>query len=260
MARFGSIITSVAACLASTGLAHGQAIEVRIGSNPVLGSGTLFSALYDTNGNLTNVPAGAVGFNPAQPFSGTLRIGNSMLPGIFPSGFDPGLATVNINNTGVYPLPTYTGLGSPGLGIWTGVINILNGFATSGFINITLTANPGLGDSYTAAMQPGSATFSASGTNTWSLQGATFNGQFSGPTFGGVDVSPWFAGQGGGNRLFGAVINVGGNAAGVPDGLFSTTTTVTAIIPLPSAAASTLATCAGVGLMTSIRRRRFAAN
>lgn len=248
MIRNAALLALAGTALLS-GSAFGQAIEVRIGSNPVLGSGTFFSGLYDVNGNLTNVPQAATGFNPAVPFSGTILVGDTFVQGA-------GQTTVNINNTGVYPGPTYTGFGTTVSGFWMGVIHIANGFVAPGSYITCSLDGPFGGDVYTASLVPGSASFNASGVNTWTVQGATFHGNFTNPHFGGVDVTPWFLGQLIGPNLEGSVINVGGNAAGTGDGIFNTTMTTTAIIPLPSAALAGLGTMAGIAGFGAIRRRR----
>ena len=162
-------ITQSILVLAAAGLAASAAnaqnpgdLEVRLGSNPVLGSGTLFAALYtgqNGTGALTNVPAGAVGFNPPAPFTGSVVIGNSFTFQGLPT---PGQTFLNINETGVYPGPVYTGFGTGVPATWTGVINVQNGFATSGSFTITL-GGAFAGDTYTSSVTPQTAAFVASG-------------------------------------------------------------------------------------------------
>lgn len=240
--------------------------EIRIGSNPVLGSGTFFSGLYDSSGNLTNVPAAATGLNPSAPFTGTIRLGSTF--GAFSAalltqlGFPPALVgntTVDINNTGPgYSVPSGSGtlpFNNLVSGSWSGTINVINGVisAGSGF-RIDLDG-PFTGEFYQANIIPGSAVFAASGPQTWTVQGATAQGQFSGATFGGVDSSFWFNNQASG--LSGTVISVGGSATGLPAGFFSSTMTTTAVIPLPPAAWAGLGTLGALAGFAQIRRRRI---
>lgn len=243
------LVLAVAGLAASAANAQNPGdIEVRLGSNPVLGSGTLFAALYtgqNGTGSLTNVPAGAVGFNPPAPFTGSVVIGNSFTFQGLPT---PGQTFLNVNETGVYPGPVYTGFGTGVPATWTGVINVQNGFATSGSYTITL-GGAFAGQTFTASVTPRTAAFVASGVNTWSLQGLAEAGSFSSATYGGVNVAPWFAGS---PNLLGSFILNGSNAQATPAGLYSINAVATAVIPTPGAAA-----LMGIGgLVLAGRRRR----
>lgn len=245
------MLAAAGLAMASTAMAQLPGdIEVRMGSNPVLGSGTLFAALFDGpngTGTMTNVPAAAVGFNPAVPFTGSLVIGNSFTIVGLPF---PGSTTVNTNNTGLYPGPTYGAASSTVPGSWTGIINLVNGFATTGSFTISL-GGIFAGETYTADVRRNTAAFVASGVNTFTLQGLSNHGAFSGPSFGGQSVAPWFAGQGIGDQLFGGFVFSGSNSPGVPNGLYSLTATATTYIPTPGAAA-----LMGLGGLAAFRRRR----
>ena len=256
-----TVISVAALTLAVAGCAA-TAQELRIGTSPILGSGTFFGGLYDSGGNLTNVPAASTGLNPAAPFTGTIRLGGTF--GAFSPGLraNPGAALVNINNQGpTYPFPFPGGTTVPGE--WFGQINLVNGQVAAGsFIRIQLSG-AFAGDFYQANVNPASGVFVAAGPSTWNLQAQTITGAFSGPTFGGVNVSQWFNQQGVGNNLFGSLINIGSNSGGgsstAPAGLFSMELTTTAVIPLPAAAWAGMGTLSALGGLAALRRRKLAA-
>lgn len=254
-------LASIAAVTLALAGGAASAQEVRISTSPIFGSGTFFAGLYDAGGNLTNVPAAAVGNNPASPFTGTVRLGGTF--GAFSPGLkaNPGAALVNINNQGpAYPFPFPGGTTVPGE--WFGQVNLVNGQVAPGsFIRIELSG-AFAGDFYQASVNPTSGVFVAAGANTWNLQAQTISGAFSGPTFGGVNVSQWFNEQGVGNNLFGALINIGSNSGGnsttAPIGLFTVELTTTAVIPLPAAAWAGMGTLSALGGLAALRRRKLA--
>ncbi len=220
--------------------------ELRIGSNPVLGSGTLFAGLYNAAGQLTSVPQGATGLTPAQPFTGSIKVGltfgqatANFWIGLGGTPEVAGAALIDVNNSGRYPGPTYpvpSGSGLPGnsvaTGIWAGQINVNAGRVAPGSWVGVVFDPPFASDTYTAQLTANSGTFNASGSLVWTIQSDSNGGRLGGAggQFVGLDAADWFSAQGpaGGPGLRGAAIATGGSAAGLPTGFFSISLTVTA--------------------------------
>jgi hypothetical protein len=134
---------------------------------------------------------------------------------------------------------------------FTGQITMNNGQVTGGNLVIQIAG----GDTYTAdIMSIGSVSNFVGGG--YKVEGLTFNGQFSGPAFGNVNVSPWFNAQAI-SGLLGSFLqfNFSPNAAGF--GFSDMDIFVSAeVVPLPPAAWTGLATISGLMLLGYVRRRR----
>lgn len=186
-----------------------------------------------TNGGGVNGPFGGLAHTGAVQFS--FQSGTSILAALdIHNGTNP---PINQNPTGA-------------LTNFTGVINLSNGMVTGG--NLTVTAG---GDTYTAQIVPNVGAVSPYIGGGFKIEGLTFQGMFSGPTFAGVDVSPWFNFQGSGG-LPGSFLqfNFQPDANGFSFADIDLFVAVTAI-PLPPAGWAGLATLAGVMIAGYVRRR-----
>jgi hypothetical protein len=128
---------------------------------------------------------------------------------------------------------------------FTGTINLTNGLVTGGSVSVTAGA-----DSYSCGIVPDIGQVQNYIGGGFTVQGLTFQGAFSDSTFGNVDVSPWFAANGG---LFGSFLEFNfqpnEDGAGVSDmELFVDT------VPLPPAAWAGMATMAGFAAFRYARK------
>lgn len=134
---------------------------------------------------------------------------------------------------------------------FTGSIQLSNGMVTGGSINVTAG-----GDSYTAQITPNVGAVSPFVGGGFKIEGLTFNGQFSGGSFAGVDVTPWFNSQTLGG-LLGSFLQF--NFRPDNDGFAYSDIDLfvnAQVVPLPPAGWAGLATLAGVMVGGYIRRRR----
>lgn len=134
---------------------------------------------------------------------------------------------------------------------FTGTINLNNGMVTGG----SLTATAG-SDAYTAQITPNVGAVSTFVGGGYKIEGLTFNGMFSGGTFAGVDVSPWFNSQTLGG-LLGSFLQF--NFSPNNDGFAYSDLDLfvnTQVVPLPPAGWAGLATLGCVMVGGYIRRRR----
>jgi opacity protein-like surface antigen len=188
-----------------------------------------------TNGVGANTPFGGLNHTGAVEFS--FQAGSSILAGI------------DIQNGNNAPVnQTVTGQ----LLNFTGRINMTNGMVTGGNVNV----QAGGGDSYTASITPNVGAVTPFVGGGFKIEGLTFNGMFSSSHFAGVDVTPWFASQGGGGLLgsflqFNFTPDASGFSFADVD-LFVNAQ----VIPLPPAGWTGLATLAGLMAAGYIRRRR----
>lgn len=210
----------------SIGLGIVGALALAAGAN----AAPLFQ--FDLNGFTATTSGGTFGAN----YTGSINIsrGSGALEAvaILPQGFGG---------------PTQSFVPNSPLSSFTGVINLVNGNVTGGNLSVVL-AN---GNQYTTSIGSfGNAVGSQAG-GAFTITANTFNGAFSGSTFGGVNVSQWFANQGPG--LPGSFLqfrfspNSGGTTADMD--LFVD------VVPLPPAAWTGLATLAGVVAFRRLRRR-----
>jgi hypothetical protein len=141
---------------------------------------------------------------------------------------------------------------SGSLSNFSGQITMNNGQVTGG--QLTLTADGG--HTYTADIVGNVGAVSNYVGGGYKIQGLTFNGMFSHPVFGNVDVSPWFEAQGLGG-LFGSFLQFNFNPDASGASFADMDIFVNAqVIPLPPAAWTGIATLSGVMLLGYIRRRR----
>lgn len=155
------------------------------------------------------------------------------------------LAQIAVLPTGIGGAPSLSVAPSSALSTFTGVLNFVNGFVTSGNLLVRL-AN---GNQYTTnVVGGGNQTVNFAGGG-FIVQALTGGGAFNGNNFGGVDVAQWNAGSG---ALPGSFIqfrvNPNVNATADMD-LFVD------VIPLPPAAWTGLATLGGIVAVRRMRRR-----
>jgi hypothetical protein len=134
---------------------------------------------------------------------------------------------------------------------FTGNITMSNGQVTGGSLNIAIN-----GDTYTAQIVSNVGSVSNYIGGGYKIEGLTFNGLFSDATFGNVDVSPWFNSQTLGG-LLGSFLqfNFNPNASGASFADMDIFVNA-AVIPLPPAAWTGMATLTGIMVVGYIRRRR----
>ena len=182
------------------------------------------TCLIDING-LTAQFAGAGGFGVNATGTITLSFdGNSALVGVALDGFNQNLGG-----------NTLTG--------FTGTINLVGGQVTGGLFSATTTAG-----TYGANIVGGIGAVAVQAGQGYSIDGLTFNGLFSGPTFAGVNIGNFFTAQ----PLFGSVLTFAfnPNANGVDS---DSDIDIFIQIPMPGAAAMGFVGLAG---LAGVRRRR----
>lgn len=135
---------------------------------------------------------------------------------------------------------------------FTGTINLVNGQVTGGNLSVQVNGS----DSYSASITPNIGSVSMFVGGGFKVEGLTFNGMFSGPNFGNVDVSPWFNSQGPGG-LLGSFLQFNFNPDASGAGFSDMDVFVRPqVIPVPPAAWTGIATLAGVMAAGYVRRRR----
>jgi len=132
---------------------------------------------------------------------------------------------------------------------FSGQVNLVNGQVTGGSITLAISN----GDSYTCSIVPGIGAVSNYVGGGFKIEALTGNGAFSDSVFGNVDVSPWFAVQGG-NGLPGSFLefNFNPDANGAAN---SDMDLFVDVAPLPPAAWAGMATLGGMLAARRIRRR-----
>jgi hypothetical protein len=125
-----------------------------------------------------------------------------------------------------------------------GVINLNNGAVTGGSLFVEVNGV----DTYSALISGAEGAVNSQAGQGFMVDGLTFQGFFSGPTFAGVDVSSWFTSQ----PLIGSFLQFAfsPNASGVDN---NTDIDIYILVPLPTGAG--LAATGLLGL-AAIRRRR----
>ena len=125
-----------------------------------------------------------------------------------------------------------------------GVINLDNGAVTGGSLFVEVNGV----DTYSALISGAEGAVNSQAGQGFMIDGLTFQGFFSGPTFAGVDVSSWFTSQ----PLIGSFLQFAfsPNASGVDT---DTDIDIFILVPLPTGAG--LAATGLLGL-AAIRRRR----
>ena len=151
------------------------------------------------------------------------------------------------NNNGAFQGQGFSG----SLVNFTGQINMTNGQVTGGNLSIQINGN----DAYTAQVVSNVGAVSNYVGGGYKIEGLTFNGMFTDPMFGNVDVSPWFNQQLAG--LMGSFLqfNFSPNASGFSYADMDIFVNAE-VVPLPPAAWTGLATLSGLMTMGYIRRRR----
>jgi hypothetical protein len=134
---------------------------------------------------------------------------------------------------------------------FNGVINLNNGQVMGGSLMVTVNGT----DTYSAQITPGVGSVTTFVGGGYKVEGLTFNGLFSGSTFGNVDVSPWYDLQTivGGHPGSFLSFNFNPNATGAS---YADMDVFVEVIPLPPAAWTGLATLAGVMFAGYMKRRR----
>lgn len=132
---------------------------------------------------------------------------------------------------------------------FVGTINLNNGQVTGGSLAVHINGNT---DSYTCQIVPNVGAVSTFVGGGFKVEGLTFQGAFSDPLFGNVNVAAWA-----GANLLGSFLqfNFDPNASG--GGFADMDIFVdSSVIPLPPAAWMGLATLAGIAGVGYLRRRR----
>lgn len=133
---------------------------------------------------------------------------------------------------------------------FSGSMDFASGDVMSGSFTVTLDN----GDTYTTQIDGASGSIKELTVGGWTLDGLTFDGGFNDEQFGDIDVSEFFAIQGGPDMLPGSLFKFrfepDASAAGTAD------MEVYVLVPLPPAAYAGLATLAGVMGISYLRRRR----
>lgn len=182
----------------------------------------------------------------ATSFNGTSHTGAMRLD--FDADFSR-LVDISISDglsgsgSGVGAVPTLTG--------FSGLINLSNGQVTGGNLSVTVEG----GGTYTAQIGSGGGVDNFVGGG-FTIEGLTFDGNFSSADFGGVDVTPWFNGQDGPQSLLGSFLTFIFDPTAGGDGYADMDLFV--VVPLPPAGWAGMATLAGVMGLGYIRRRRLA--
>jgi hypothetical protein len=134
---------------------------------------------------------------------------------------------------------------------FTGQITMTNGQVTGGNLTIQINGN----DAYSAQVVSNVGAVSTYVGGGYKIEGLTFNGLFTDPLFGNVDVSPWFNQQLAG--LMGSFLqfNFSPNAAGFSYADMDIFVNAE-VVPLPPAAWTGLATISGLMTLGYVRRRR----
>jgi hypothetical protein len=137
---------------------------------------------------------------------------------------------------------------------FVGTINLNNGLVTGGSLAVFVNGNT---DSYTCNIVPNIGHVSTYVGGGFKIEGLTFQGMFSDSQFGNVNVGPWFSSQGGGG-LPGSFIqfNFDPNASGGGFADLDIFVDTPTLVPVPPAAWTGMATLAGLGTVTAVRRRR----
>lgn len=146
-------------------------------------------------------------------------------------------------STGSNSVPTLSG--------FSGIINMTNGQVTGGNLTVTVEG----GDTYSTQISSSGRVDDFVGGG-FTIQGLTFDGNFSDASFGGVDVAPWFNGQDGPQALLGSFLTFVFDPTAIGDGYADMDLFV--VVPLPPAGWAGMATLAGVMGLGYIRRRRLA--
>lgn len=133
---------------------------------------------------------------------------------------------------------------------FSGSMEFSAGDVMSGSFTVTLSN----GDTYTTNIDSASGSIRELTVGGWTLDGLTFDGGFNDEEFGNIDVSEFFAIQGGPAMLPGSMFKFrfepDAAAAGTAD------MEVFVMVPLPASAYMGMATLAGVMGLSYLRRRR----
>jgi hypothetical protein len=133
---------------------------------------------------------------------------------------------------------------------FSGQVNLVNGQVTGG--SIVVSVNGGA-DTYQTNIMSWSGQVASYVGGGYKIEGLTSGGAFSDSMFGNVDVSPWFAVQGGGG-LLGSFLefNFDPDAQGAG---YSDMDLFVEVVPLPPAVLTGMATLGGIVAVRRIRRR-----
>lgn len=220
--------------------------KIGIALATVLIAGTAATAEPTLQMDINNVHFQVTDGTSNSAFNGTSHTGSVLL------GFDADFTRLvdlavrdGISGSG-------TSIGGGTLANFDGVIDLVNGQVTGGNITVTLDT----GDTYTALIS------NAGGVNHfvgggYTIDGLTFDGNFSDAMFGTADISNWFNAQGGPMALVGSFLTFAFDPTASGDGYADMDLFV--VVPLPPAGWAGMATLAGIMGLGYIRRRRAVA-